>query len=446
MIDFQQFAIRAIRKGTHLNNKGLHKVLGFTTKVEGKATRILDGTDYSMKASSSVPFEKIYYNNLEYITPLNPAMPAVGSHPTVTLLLPTLDDGSFFGGTATALVVAAKLAKRKQRKLRIIQTLKTGHVESLVPFFEREGVAMDAEDIKIISVADRAYNRYGYISMLPDDIFIASAWWDAYLLSQLPLSKKFIYLIQDFEPIFYNNSDKYVLAESTYKSDKFIPLCNTELMFDFMSKRSYPAFKKDTPAFFFEPAVSRLKSGAATPKKSGQKKRLFLYGRPNVHRNLFFTALESIDYAFKEGFLKTDEWECFMAGQNNLPDIDLPARVTIKNLGKMTMDEYVSFSKTIDLAVSPMMAPHPNYPTLEFASIGAKVVTTKYANKLTLDTYSKNIVMSDTGVESLAGAIRHAASMTDEVREKNLKSNNIHSNWDDSLDTVIAEVLDHAAN
>ena len=446
MIDLQQFAIRAIRKGAHLNNKGLHRVLGFTTKVEGKATRILDGTDYSVKPSSSVPFEKVYYNTLEYITPLNPAMPAVGSKPTVTLLLPTLDDGSFFGGTATALVVAAKLAKRQKRKLRIVQTLKTGHVESLVPFFEREGVPMKDEDIKIISVADRAYNRYGYISMLPDDTFIASAWWDAYLLSQLPLTKKFIYLIQDFEPIFYNNGDKYILAESTYKTDKFVPLCNTRLMYDFMSDRSYPAFNGRSKAFFFEPAVSRLSTGAVKPKQSAQKKRLFLYGRPNVHRNLFFTALESIDYAFKEGFLERDEWECYMAGQNNLPDIDLPSRMSVKNLGKMTMDEYVAFSKTVDLAVSPMMAPHPNYPTLEFSSIGTAVVTTKYANKQSLENYSKNIVMSDTGVESLAGAIRQAASLTEDVREKNLKDNGISDSWDQSLDTVISDVLKSLEN
>src|SRR5690348_13009383 len=135
-MNLQNFGLRAIRKASHFNNRAMRKALRFTTKVEGKATRILDGTDYSIKPSTSEPFEKLYYNNLEYITPLNPAMPAVGSKPTVTLFLPTLDNGSFFGGTATALVVAAKIAKHQKRKLRIIQTLKTGHIDSLVPFFD----------------------------------------------------------------------------------------------------------------------------------------------------------------------------------------------------------------------------------------------------------------------------------------------------------------------
>jgi hypothetical protein len=440
MIEPKNFTLRAIRKVAYLNNKGLHKILGFTTKVEGKATRILDGTDYSIKPSHSVPLEKIYYNNIEYITPLNPAMPAVGSKPTVTLLLPTIDNGSFFGGTATALVVAAKIAQHQKRKLRIVQTLKTGHIESLVPFFKSEGINLKDEDIKIISVADRAYNRYGYISMLPDDIFIASAWWDAHLISQLPLVKKFIYLVQDFEPIFYNNSDKYVLAESTYKGSGFIPLCNTKLMYDFMHDRSYSSFKNG-PSYFFEPAVNRSKSGVVQQKPQNEKKRLFLYGRPNVHRNLFFTALESIDFAFKSGFLNPAEWECFMAGQNNLPDIDLSSRVSIRNLGKMTMQEYIDFSKTVDLAVSPMMAPHPNYPTLEFSSIGSAVVTTRYANKQGLESYSKNIVMSDTGVESIAGAIKQAAQMSYETRIKNVEGNALPADWHASLDGLIDDLV-----
>lgn len=436
----KQLSLRVIRKAAHLNNRGMGRALGFTAKVENKISRILDGTDYSVKPSFSIPFEKIYYNNLEHITPLNPAMPAVGSKPTVTLLVPTIDSGSFFGGTATALVVAAKLAKNQKRKLRIVQTVKTGHVDSLVPFFEREGVPMKQQDIKIISVADRAYNRYGYLSMLPDDIFIASAWWDAYLLAQLPLTRKFIYLIQDFEPIFYNNSDQYLLAESTYKTDKFVPLCNTKLMHEFMTDRAYPAFKHSS-SYFFEPAVSRAMSGLVEQKTSAQKKRLFLYGRPNVHRNLFFTTLESIEYAFKAGFLNPNEWECFMAGQDNLPDIDLPSRVKIKNLGKMTMEQYVEFSKSVDLAISPMMAPHPNYPTLEFASIGSAVVTTKYANKKSLDNYSKNIVISDIGVESLAGAIKQAAKISPAERAKNLSTTNILDSWDNALDSVIDDVI-----
>lgn len=438
----KKFTVKAARKVAIYGRKHLQKGVNLSNKVENKATRILDGTDYSFRVDESIPLEKIYYNNLPEIIPLHPAMPAIGATPSVTLLIPTLDGNSFFGGTATALVVAAKLAQTKNYRLRIVQTLKTGVPKNLGGFFKSEDININVSDIQIISIADRSYNIYGYISMHKDDIFIASAWWDTHLIQQLPLTRKFVYLIQDFEPIFYNNSDKYVLAEETYKQDNFVALCNTKLMYDFMEKRNYPAFRNQNTCFYFEPAVSRIKSGRSIDNEAkGKKKRIFLYGRPNVHRNLFFTALESLDRAFKEGYLKHDEWELFMAGQDSIPDINLPARLKVKNLGKMSMQDYVDFSKTIDIAISPMMAPHPNYPTLEFASIGSAVVTTKYDNKQDLSRYSKNIFVSDTSVKSIAGAINLAAKTTYEDRLANLEKNNIPASWNESLDETISKIL-----
>lgn len=435
-----KFTIRVARKGAILGSRVLRKTLHLSERVENKATRILNGTDFSVKADPTIPLEKIYYNSIPFITPLNPALPAINSKPSVVLLLPTLDGKSFYGGTATALVVAGRLAQLEKKPLKIVQTLKTGKVEDLSSFFAREGLDIAEKDISVVSVADRAYNVYGYLSMHPEDTFIASAWWDAYLIGQLPLTKKFIYLIQDFEPIFYNNGDLYVLAESTYKLGNFIPICNTKLMYDFMKERNYPAFMS-SDAGWFEPAVSRAKSGTVKQKKPGEKRRLFLYGRPDVHRNLFFTALNSIDYAFKANFLDPREWDLFMAGQDNIPDILLTSGVRIKNLGKMTMEDYTDFSKTIDIAVSPMMAPHPNYPTLEFASIGSSVVTTKYSNKIFLNNYSENIIVSDIGVESLAGAIKQAASTSYDDRLATIRKNSISDNWNKSIDPALKSAI-----
>lgn len=437
--DMKRFIIRSARKSAHISTKILTKSLRLTTKVEDKTTRILSGTDYTYKTDETLPLEKIYYNTLPYITPLNPALPAIGSTPTITLLLPTLDGKSFYGGTATALVVAARLAQLKKRKLRIIQTLKTGHTSNLSGFFKREGIDITEKDIKVISVADRAYNIYGYIPMHPEDIFVASAWWDAHLIGQLPLKNKFLYLIQDFEPIFYNNSDQYVLAEETYKLQNYVPLCNTKLMYDFMKERDYDAFK-GTSAQWFEPAVSRIQSGHVNEKSPSEKKRIFVYGRPDVHRNLLFSALNSIDYAFKAGFINTNEWEVCMAGQDHVPNIRLTSGVTITNYGKFPMEKYIEFSKSVDVAISLMMAPHPNYPTLEFASIGSSVVTTKYANKQDLGNYSKNIIISDINVESLAGAIKLAAHMSYDERIKNAESGTISDNWKTSLDTPLKKL------
>ncbi len=132
-----------------------------------------------------------------------------------------------------------------------------------------------------------------------------------------------------------------------------------------------------------------------------------------------------------------------MAGQDNLPDIHTPSGVLIDNLGKMDMPSYIQLMQSVDIAVSPMMAPHPNYPTLEFAAAGAAVVTTRYGIKQDLSKYSKNIVMADISVESLAGAIKTAAQMSVAQRVQNKKSSTIGSSWVDTLDKPVGRIIRH---
>lgn len=439
----KEFGIRVIRKTSHIGSRVLDRALNFSNRVENKATRILDGTDYSIRINSTEPLEKFYYSKIPFILPINPALPKVGQQPSIVLLIPSLDSGSFYGGAATALVVAAKIALKMNRSLHIVQTTKTGAPSGLQQFFDREEVIIDVDkSVSVSSVVGRAYNVYGYLPMCPDDIFVASAWWDAHVLHDLPMNHKFIYLIQDFEPIFYNNSDQYILAEATYKKPGFVPVCNTKLMYDFMMQRSYPCFN-EKDAFFFEPAVSRAVSKKSMKKKVGEKKVLFLYGRPNVHRNLFFTALNALDYAFKAGFLNQEEWSLFMAGDDRLPDIKLTSGPTIQNKGKMSMEKYVTFSATVDLAISPMMAPHPNYPTLELSSMGAQVVTTRYSNKTNLSNYSSNIVMCDIELESMAGAINEAVKRV-HAKEKSgdrAKESSLPLNWSGALDSTLDRII-----
>jgi len=438
MSQIKKNGVRVIRKSAHLTHKVLRKGANFSAKVEDKTTRIITGKDFSVKISPSLNVEKVLFNGIKYnLSPLNPALPAVGRPPKITLLIPSLNNQSFFGGTATALIVAAKISKSVDMPLRIIETLSPGGIAGLGDFLHENGLDLKY-NVELIDVSSRTYNKYGYIDLHPEDILIASAWWDAKLISQLPRKKPFIYLIQDYEPIFYANSDEYVLAENTYQTEDFIPLCNTKLMYDFMTKKGYGFIEKT--GLWFEPAVSKLKYGNSLQNVS--KRRIFLYGRPSVHRNLFYTAVEAINRAFSSGQLDTNGWEVYMAGQDKLPSISLSTGVEIQNLGKLTIGEYNEFIKTVDVAISPMMAPHPNYPTLEFASVGSMVVTTKYETKNDLSSYSKNILLADLGADSLTKAIVAASKIDYKQRISNLASNKILADWGDALDDVIDNVIE----
>lgn len=432
---------RSVRKAAYLSRKVTFKAANFSGRVENKADRILHGTDPTVQIHDTELLEKVLAEALPEIVPIYPALPRAGRQSSVTLFLPSLQQSSFFGGTATALIVAALVSKRLKKPLRVIETLVHGKAKPsmLVEFLNTANIGWSGDDVILENLAGRKYNHYGYLDMHPEDTYIASAWWDAHNLDRLPLQKKFIYLVQDFEPIFYNNSDRYALAEATYHSEKYVALCNTKLMYDFMVDRGYKNIKSGT---WFEPAVSRLTDKPITKVKSA-KKRLFLYGRPGVERNLYFTALAAIEHAFANNYLASTEWEVIMAGQDNLPDIHTPSGVLIDNLGKMDMPSYIQLMQSVDIAVSPMMAPHPNYPTLEFAAAGAAVVTTRYGIKQDLSKYSKNIVMADISVESLAGAIKTAAQMSVAQRVQNKKSSTIGSSWVDTLDKPVGRIIRH---
>jgi len=437
MSKLKKTGIRVVRKGAHLSHKALAKGANFSAKVEDKTTRIITGKDYSIMLAQSIPIEKALFNGIKYnIMPLNPALPAVGRGGKVTILIPGLNNQSFFGGTATALIVAAKLSLKLGRPLRIVETLSPGGKAGLGDFLESNGIHLNHE-VELIDVSARTYDRYGYIDLHPDDVFIASAWWDAKLIGQLPLNRKFIYLIQDYEPIFYPNSDEYVLAESTYRANNFIPLCNTKLMYDFMVSKHYGYIKKN--GLWFEPAVSRKRHGVSVENKG--RRRIFLYGRPSVARNLYYVALMSLNSVFSDGRLHPNDWEIFMAGQDKIPNITLSTGIEVQNLGKMTMEDYTGFIRTVDIAVSPMLAPHPNYPTLEFASVGAAVVTTKYETKASLLNYSKNILLAEATVENIADKIVDASKLTYQARLENIATNSIPDSWDNALAQSLDKIV-----
>ncbi len=433
--------VRGVRKASYLSRRVFTKAANFSGRVEQKADRIIHGTDPVITLKDKILFEEIYYKNNAYTTPIHPALPRANRKPAITLLIPSLQKSSFFGGTATALIFSAKLASAQGKDLRVVETIKHGKstASDLTTFLKGNQISLPSTRIFLIDLSPRTYKNYGYIDMHPEDIFVASAWWDAYLISKLPLQNKFVYLIQDFEPIFYSNSDYSVLAESTYHSEKFLPVCNTELMYKFMSHRGYKHIIER--GLWFEPAVGVGHRVGHSPKKQpDEKKRLFLYGRPSVERNLFYLGLSVLNELFGTYQLDSSEWEVFMAGQDGIANILLEGGIEVQNLGKMSFDEYYDFAKTVDVALSLMLAPHPSYPPLELSSIGAAVVTTQYETKQSLEQYSKNIMCVPADPKKLEQAVLQAAALPYETRLKNAKASSLHADWNKSLDAIIRKV------
>ncbi len=430
-------ALRMLRKASHISLKASQKGSGLLDKVERRTTRIILERSGSTDGKESTDIDHFYYDRFPYLFPVHPALPEVNQRPSVTVFA-FLDPKGFYGGIATLLLVAGKLANELGYDLRIAQTTGYSSKNDVVGFLEKNGITIEPKRYSTIDLSKRSVDSFAYLPLHPEDVVVTSAWWDAQIASMLPLKRKFIYLIQDFEPIFYNNSDESALANETYYSEKFIPICNTELLYSYFKANNYKYITDN--ATWFEPAPAPVVAERKPTDTKAFKKKLFLYGRPAVHRNLYMSALQAIDKAFTSAELSKDEWDIYSAGSNEAPAIKLHSGIVIKNLGKMDLDAYYEWASTIDIAVSPMLAPHPNYPTLELAALGAAVVSTKWETKQDLSNYSKNIIMTNPTIDSMARGIIEASKLSKETIKKNLKSNNINTDWSASLEIPIRDI------
>lgn len=426
-------ALRALRKSSHLVGKIVINGGRVLQKVEDKTTRIIIDKTGSPDGTGSVGINSLINNIYPQIIPVHPALPKINQRPSITVFA-FLDPRGFYGGIATLLCVAAEMAIQKNYDLRIIQTTGYSDKADVLGFLESKGFSIAKDRYSTIDLSRRTTDNFGYLPLHKDDILLVSAWWDAYIAAKLPLMNKFVYLIQDYEPIFYNNSDLSVLADQTYTSEKFIPLLNTEILYKFFKEKKYNYISQTAKWFEPAPAPVRLKS----PKPESDTKTVFIYGRPHVHRNLYYNALRALDIALQDERVADINVELFSAGASGIPSVRLSSGQVVKNLGKMDMQDYYDFAQTIDLAISPMLAPHPNYPTLELASLGAMVVSTKWETKQDLSNYSPNILMADPTPESMAEKIIEA--LTFDVKNKKT-TNNISSDWRNALEDPVKRVL-----
>lgn len=427
--------LRSLRKASHLGANSLHKSASLLRRVEHKSSKLIINESGSEDGREATEFDASFYHAYPILLPIHPALPYIGQKPSVTVMVPSLAGQGFYGGIATLLIVAGALSKELDFDLRLVQTSGYSPAAGTLDRLAKNGIHIEPNRFTDVNLHGRGRDHYGYLPLHPDDVLIVSAWWDAYTVAQLPLKRKFVYLVQDHESIFYDNGDDRQFAEYTYHNKNFVPLLNTSVLKEFFQEKGYDFAKGAT---HFEPAVG---PGTGTAQaRSGNQTRLFFYARPSVHRNMFYSGLKALNDVIAELNLNGSHLEVFLAGEDSVPNMKLNGGIMAKNLGKMSMDEYYAFARSIDVAMSLMLAPHPNYPTLELASLGATVVTTAYETKRDLSRYAGNILLAEPSVAGIAAQLKTALSMTKEQRIEQAKHNKLPNTWDESLSKPLAEI------
>lgn len=302
--------------------------------------------------------------------------------PAINILVPTLNPTEIFAGIQTALDIGVGLAARGLSVRFIATDLPiSSHETSRGYILNRLDTAQAAK-----GAAGRVTLACGVIqpemAMHRQDRFLATAWWSAHLADTLIrqhgfAQPRFHYLIQDFEPNFYAWGPENADAAASYALN-FAPVFNTVPLRDYFALMGYRFAGPD--ALVFHPAVDVERYASGARMQQAGPRRIALYGRPEVPRNMFPTAIEALDRFLAAAALAPAEVEILSVGLRHEP-VELAGGHVVQSLGKLPLASYPDWLLGMDIGLSLMLSPHPSHPPLEMAASGMRVVTNLFAGK-----------------------------------------------------------------
>ena len=381
---------------------------------------------------------------------ISPAVPlnlrvddTLADRPTINLLLPAVRMISMSGGPNTALNLSYRLAELGFA-LRIVST-DWPVDQDLTPVWQHirqtSGVNKRLSHVEIVSAADRSVA----LAIGSNDIFFATAWWTAQMAkhaAHLLGDRPFIYLIQDYEPLFYPTSTLHALALETYGLNH-LPVINTGLLRDYLTTNKvgrYADVDFAAQALTFEPALSA--TSFYPVERYSTRARLLFYARPSHARNLFDVGVAALRSAIARGLLSPLHWDFVGMGEEFSP-VDLGFGAVLECAPWLGFDAYAEQMRQSQILLSLMLSPHPSYPPLEMAACGGLVVTNSFSNKTAehLSRLSPQIIAADPSIESVTAALGEAAARFEEGHGLQSRDRpDLPRSWDDSFAKIIPEL------
>ena len=197
----------------------------------------------------------------------------------------------------------------------------------------------------------------------PADIGVATLWTTAYVLARVTNCARKMYLIQDFEPLFYPAGSTSAQAELSYRFG-FEAICNTEPL------RALYQDRYDGEAVAFTPQVDRQVFHPGPTERRWPRARVFFYARPDNPRNAFelsAAALKRLKHRLGSSV------EILCAGAEFDPKAHGLEGV-VEPLGWLPYEQTGELYRTCHVGLSSMLTPHPSYLPFELMACGALVV------------------------------------------------------------------------
>ncbi len=386
---------------------------------------------------------------LPWFNPLEiKVVPSLEGEPYLNILIPAAAMTSMSGGPSTAINIGARLALRGVR-VRFVST-DVAPDKTLREFLTHlQKVAETDRDIENIEVVDGS-DRVNGFAIGKNDIFLATAWWTAQMAKYVVRHTnhhRFIYLIQDYEPLLHPASSMQALAEETY-SLEHLPIINTRFLYEFLRERKIGQYCDDAfadHALIFEPAVNRR---LFFPEKrrpgSKQKRRLLFYARPKTApRNLFELGVAAMQKLIMERLIDPEAWD-FLAMGESFDPVDLGGGARLVPLPWLDLEGYARQMRGADVLLSLMLSPHPSYPPLEMAVCDGMVVTTVFATKTAerLAQISPNIIGVRATIEEVAAGLLRAIRAVSVRRNTEPEPVQLPETWSASFEHLLPRLHD----
>lgn len=360
--------------------------------------------------------------------------------PSFVLVLPTVREGYFSGGPNTSLLFSAELAK-KGYKIHCLSLAAPTCSTEILRNHLKDLLYLDSDIVNQFSVSCMS----GTFVLSENDLLCGTSWWTIPVIKAMTKKmkrKKFIYFIQDFEPLFYPWNEEHAKAILSYEAN-YIPIINEPYLADFFCSFKPGRFvDKDfcKKLHVFMPSVSRKHF---YPVSHAEKKKytLLFYARPSAPRNLYHYGMQALTRLVAAGELTADKWDIFCMGEK-IAEQDLGANVLVRPLPWLGFSEYARHIREASVGLSLMLSPHTSYMPLELAACGVPVVTTTYANKTAadLEKLSPDIIGVSPTVEAIEKGLLKA--IHNALQKKQYEDRlSVPKTWEESFSTITPEII-----
>ncbi|ROU03410.1 hypothetical protein [Histidinibacterium lentulum] len=259
-----------------------------------------------------------------------------------------------------------------------------------------------------------------------NDRVMAYSTWDTYIAKKIAsqtTEKRFSFLIQEYEPVFYEYNSVRFLCDQSYSFDYF-PIFNSQPLADFFRDNRIGAFSRmdagETPDFHvFDHVVPRFDPVTIEARQNGL---FFMYARPESHagRNIFEINVLALRQFLRERQLEKP-WSFLGLGSlSEVQSISLGPDHSLTVRNRLPFSEYMETVRNVDIGLSLMYAPHPSVVPYELLSAGALVITNTFHNRSAerLSRVSPNLIPVDLRLDDIVRGLHSAFDRVEDLEAR----------------------------